>query len=703
MRFAITFGLIGILSSYSLAAVPPFCSQAVLPPKSSTTPNIPQENLKEKFNFKVEPSAEKYRQEFEILCWHFDDASGFIIGPNGEVLTQGEWKAFLSPYDPILNPLTSDQKETLYNFNCRFESRRIICRNGQGRYFLSNLLESYINQSVSLSRLKALSESISSYLKSQPSDKPLSQAALKHIAALKKNIVGSSLSSPSFDLLSRLKSGLPAGKLQSSFEHSTQKMDLFFDARNSIKGLIKENQFPSNHAGTWNSRGSSPFVDKPEVQVNDIAQKAVVEALSQNPVGREVLDHFTNRKGVVRLPDFLVGEMKGFSFAETHPGENRIVFNKKYFFQDQSFSKLSRQEKRSILSNSNKMNAWLAKHPKSLASFIKNNDYVLAHELTHAWLDRKIPLGPYNPADELENEYQAFTTEARYVQAQVLAHPKSSLANPQYGEELSALKLLLGNYDEFRARIKEEYLNGSFVGASDIPKARKILEAQEKSSLRLAIASLSWPIVKREALKIVGLRKTESALDRFQEHYNASTSDFEKNQYPKMRRKAASDFPKIARNLILESQKAPEGLAYSYLSGARKLADSALASDRGSAASNHVLVDSIKSSAAKRAKLELMRASKVEKTGSFKQYYRLWYALSYASLAQDTSLNQEAFRLSKAFIIKAVKISEINLPGKAGGDAYWRLQQAKSLSLLIRDQALINQVKMAIGKLKYVP
>ncbi|MHB2025771.1 MAG: hypothetical protein ACYCPQ_03895 [Elusimicrobiota bacterium] len=696
MRFKIAAAAVLFLP-LSVFAAPPLCDRAVVPNPDTVAAHASSD----KVNVKDAALSADVRQSLEFLCWKLDAKNGFMLSPNSRALTKGELEAFLSDYDPIINPITADERSALYlGPNCRFDAHHVLCFSGQGlAHPLSNLDEAVFKRDMTLQESKSLSERIESYLSSQPGDKPLSKSALSHIAALSNNMTGQEKLPRALAEEVRLDAGLSAGDLRGSFQRIARNLDLFFDGQTSVKDLRAANQFPSIHTGEWQTAGQKPYLDSSESRVGRLCRKETIAVLSQNPVGREVLDHFKDKKGIVRLPSFLIGDLGDFDDAAYLPGHNTVILNKKYLLQDKAFSILPKNEKKILLFDSDKMNAWFAGHPDVVAAFVKNDDFAIAHELTHAWLDRKIPLGPYDPADILENEYEAFTAQMRYMQAQILAHPQSSLANSNYQDWMEPLESFLANYNQFRQHIAAAYLSGDSVAAADIPTALDIVESQEKNSMFLAAASRSWSLIKKELLKTYGLAETQNALNRFGRNYRADSDDFEKGEYPAMKRQAQFRFPMIAQRMLAQgAAAASDAAAESKFEDAfalTKLAASAASpGDAFDLAKDGALFSRIHNAEKSRASADISKARAEKHVSS--RYDDIYYACRFAKSAMDPKLEEAAGQVSRTFIAWALKPS-----GKNKKSIQKNLAYAQSLATTIGDQELLKEIHAALMRAKH--
>ena len=551
-----------------------FCTAPIYPPAAALAAGASQAPY---VVSSAKPALSKDdRDELASLCWSIDKKTGRVTGPGGAILTRGGMDAFLADYDTDKYPLTSDEKSGLYlGGRCRFDPGRVLCKDDKGKVStLSYLDEASFRRQQSLQQSEELAERIGSFLAQQPSGKPLSAAALAEIGQISFNITGKKTLPQALAGMISLRAKLPAGTLQGDFQNAARDLTRFFDGQESVKDFTQANNFPAVHTGEWGAKASQSYFDGTEAKLGALCAAKTRAILSQNPVGAELMKRFKDNNGAIKLPAFLIGNLGDFDAAAYIPGTDTVVFNRKYILNDPAFNTLSNSDKQALYDDSNKMNGWLLAHPAVFDSFIGNNDFTIAHELTHAALDREIPTGPYTQADILENEHEAYTTQMRYMMAQILAHPKASLANPNYESWMPELQSMLASYNQFLQGIDQQYLNGDSVQAASIPTAKQIVDREE--SMSSAIGRQVRSLLPKELLKILGLKETGAALGQFESDYQARTKKFLGGDYKKMQSEAEARFPAVAQAALTRSANESAGAAQNDLTGADSLAEAAL-------------------------------------------------------------------------------------------------------------------------------
>ncbi len=680
-RMFIALALAFLLNPPVFAAPSNFCPEPIGPPVNALAPG----SSKKPFNALKPPLSKGVGSLLESLCWKVDGETGLVEGPRKTLLTEGQMKAFLSDYNVKENPLTDEERGDLYEVGCRFDSsNHILYRKDHAKpRTLSNLSVLVFQRKRMLGLSQRLAGRIEGVLAKQDPHKPLSPKALKEIEQMSFNTVGSRSLPPALKELIQLRSGNSVGDIERELTRAQADFSRMFDGKESPRELSRTlvqlnhlNQFPKIHTGEWRSQVSDFYFNKSESRLGREAQKQIQAVLSQNPVGVEILNRFRDNSGKIKLPGFAVGDLQGFDWAVSVPGKNLLIFNIKSVLKDPTlrpFEKSADPPPQDSIS----LARWFLRHPQAMKSFVKNNDFVIAHELTHLANDREIPRG-YNPADVLEDEHEAFTAETRYALAQIELHPRSSLANPNYQEELSwRIRPMLVNYGKFLQGIDYGYLNGNSVAAMHFEDAAQLVE-RERLDKEKRLGRETPDEIKKSLLKIFGLQETQEAEDRFGKVYEEKTKKFIAGDYLKMRADARKNFPKIAEKFLVKAhQERNWGRYYYNIQNAMNLA--VIARDLGVSAENSFIARLQEKSAAQA--LRTFAFSRRGKRSSRDFYLRISYA--FAALSKNQKIENQA----RAAAVDSIKAS---LRSKR------YLKSAEALAREIGDQSLLEQVREAI-------
>lgn len=151
-----------------------------------------------------------------------------------------------------------------------------------------------------------------------------------------------------------------------------------------------------------------------------VLKDEIIKVLSENPVGRDVLDGLRDRGGKIRIPDLFISEQDG-SMASTQFVTDVVAIAK-----DEITSRGWTVEQ-------------FLRDPALQRAFAKDFETTFAHELRHAAQSRRSILHP-ETGGNMQVEYEAFMTEHFYVFEQLKADPKAKLSSENFGGFISAIE-----------------------------------------------------------------------------------------------------------------------------------------------------------------------------------------------------------------------------------------------------------------------
>lgn len=665
----------------ALCVPAPPCHDAIRPPAAvvGADPGAP-------YDLKDPPAPAGAASALEYLCWRVNKSS--VTAPDGALLTRAQMKAFLSDFDSSLWSLTDEDRASFYSERCRFQDGgKVICLEENGKpHVLLNIEFAMRLRNRDIGVEKLLADKIAHYLASRPDpNAPLSALDVKSIEGLSYNTTGKRGLPPELSVGQALRSGLSPARLAGNAQDVSQALTEYFDQSRSEQALAHMNAFPTIHDGQYGSKTDWSYFDQSEQVLSQRIQAQVAQVLSGDPVGRELLARFHDNQGRLRLPGFMVGDLDSADYAATVFGRNVIVFNRKAIMNDPAFSSMSPAEKQAVAADSSKLTAWLLAHPQATADFVRSNDVSLAHELTHAALDREIPLGYYLPSILLENEHEAFTTQERYAMAELLAHPKAFLSDPTHENGVPSLASVLSNYNQFLQGIDRSYLEANSVGAASIPTVQQLVSSQESESRSLAerVADLA----KKEWLKARGLQETQDQLRAFKSDYDVRTASFTATILPRMQAQAKERFPALSLQALQMGQgDTTEEGRFRHFAAALSLAKTASGLGAGGAAASRV-----QSAAANQARAELSSVAKTPEVAA--RYYRVAYGLAYAGLSDDAALKKEAYAAARAYVQERLASAAAEKRGAAQTEA----QLALGIARQIGDKGLEAKADAALS------
>ncbi len=153
----------------------------------------------------------------------------------------------------------------------------------------------------------------------------------------------------------------------------------------------------------------------------DAFNDETVRILSENPVGRRILDDLRDRGGVLRLPHVFVSKSQGSIMAVHNP-----VFNGIYIDEEQITDLGFTVEQ--FLND--------PEVQRQVAGVLHST---MAHELTHAVQGRRSPLEREFYQQAMEHEYEAYVNELFYAHERLKADPSAHMTDDDMSNYLSSL------------------------------------------------------------------------------------------------------------------------------------------------------------------------------------------------------------------------------------------------------------------------
>ncbi len=271
--------------------------------------------------------------------------------------------------------------------------------------------------------------------------------------------------------------------LQSDPNFQANLMGAYQKLRARFDGEQKPSSLINSALGKYSTNLEPlPAYNARENFINHSLQKQVIAKLSRNPEGRKVLKRLKVNGKIVLPPIFVLETRNSGAFYQWTPQGDRVVLNADYVFE-------GLPNKKKLISDFRAGNRYLAKHPEALKGYLEKYDNVLAHELTHAWQERKDHLSSLASAnllpgrDYIEEEKEAFLTEARYLSYAALKNPKKAMERPYfYGRVLP----FLHNPRQFSDSIQDSYMSLYGSNVATFKTAEKIAREQKEIDKNLA-------------------------------------------------------------------------------------------------------------------------------------------------------------------------------------------------------------------------
>lgn len=235
--------------------------------------------------------------------------------------------------------------------------------------------------------------------------------------------------------------------------------------------------------------GSAPGRGSPELQASASLAVGLRQNFEKEASGRELLAHFTDAEGAVRLPPVVLADLGGGSIAAVFDRETKTVrLDQKSVAQfvvdgapEAERASLSRK-----LSDPARLSAYLLDHPDAKAEVLDGVDVTVFHELTHAWQQRRDPaVDALDEKNPVEGELEAYRQELLYYHEKVMRDP--SLAARSSDDQL--YRVLLRGYPEFKTYVVALYQSSE--GISDFPTVEQILAKRAKAGRTGAASGLA--------------------------------------------------------------------------------------------------------------------------------------------------------------------------------------------------------------------
>jgi hypothetical protein len=178
-------------------------------------------------------------------------------------------------------------------------------------------------------------------------------------------------------------------------------------------------------------------------------------------VGRLVLSRLNGPNGKPDLPPIVVEDAPDGGAADYNYRRRALVVDAEGL-RDAIVGSVPAPQRaalRARLKTRDALLAYAADHPSALSAFAAQNDALLAHELTHAWQDRRdavmqeMSRGALPPALIIDDEVEAWTVKNLYIASRLKRDPGAAL-DPN---ELADFESMTAGPDAWRFELRERY------------------------------------------------------------------------------------------------------------------------------------------------------------------------------------------------------------------------------------------------------
>lgn len=498
------------------------------------------------FDLKRTPVPSEWRPTWKSAGFRVDDAAGRIFRADGKPLPQGEYDRLESPFDAAAEPVEAMLWLGLMTQGARLDEKTCFFYEPDSARPVSRLEMAALRPNHEKGLELMGLENLRATLKGLPANKPIPPDVAARLRAAAE--AGSTLPPQA---LAAMAKGAPAGEILAGTDAAYAQMTRFFDAQRDA-GALAQSALP--HVPGVNDP------PKPRALVGAVEEKvaaalaADLEArFSTHEAGREMLERFRGKDGVVRLPAVRVLKLSqrpddpgyGKAAAVQDPANGSVVLNHWVAARIAvaSAPPAQRAALAAELSDAGKLNARMLKDPALRMAVLKGVEIILAHEFIHAWQNRRSEYdvetmrGNIPPANPLEKEHEAYREQYRYFHSLLKTHPEDAVSSPEMG----SYRGFLADYDAYRAAITQAYM-GTFAGSSDFRTVRQVQEDRRAMARKLRSESAAEWI--RQGLKLVGLSHGDAAIKAAADEDARRSRDFRDAELPRMQAESGRLLPK---------------------------------------------------------------------------------------------------------------------------------------------------------------
>jgi hypothetical protein len=247
----------------------------------------------------------------------------------------------------------------------------------------------------------------------------------------------------------------------------------------------------------------------PETGISAVLSAGLQANFKKEAAGRDLLAHFTDADGTVRLPAIVMTDLGGGSVPAQYDRASKTVEMDARDAAKEIVEAAPEGERAALarkLSDPAKLSSYLLAHPEARTALIDGADVTVFHELVHAWQQRRDPaVDAAEGKDPVEWEREAYREELRYFHEKVMRDP----ALEAKSSDDTLYRELLRGYPGFKTYVTQLYQNS--VGSSDFPTVEKLLAKRAQAGRPGAAKGLS------------NVRQVESDYERREDEFASKT------------------------------------------------------------------------------------------------------------------------------------------------------------------------------------
>lgn len=262
--------------------------------------------------------------------------------------------------------------------------------------------------------------------------------------------------------------GAGAADLRKLADQDLTRLAAYFDASKTLNER-RDAARPARE-GEPGRRARLLYFDESERRAGDALRAAAERELSNDAFGRTVIARLKGKDGKPDIPPIVVQDLNG-AVASYDYRRRALVVDRTLLLMSvtEDAAPKDRAALSKALSSRQALVDYLARHPEAAASFAAKNDALLAHELTHAWQDRRDPVmremarGNLPQAMLIEYEVEAWTTKNLYIHSRLKHDPRARI-DPF---ELADYRKMIAGYAGWTDSIGKRY-GAAISNAMDI-------------------------------------------------------------------------------------------------------------------------------------------------------------------------------------------------------------------------------------------
>lgn len=291
------------------------------------------------------------------------------------------------------------------------------------------------------------------------------------------------------DLAKALDRGADAAELKKMADADLGAIAAWFDGSRTADDRKKAAEPVA--VGAPGPRAPLPYLSSDEKKAGDALRAASSAALGRDPFGRKILARLDGAGGKPDLPPMLVDDLPAGEIAEYDRARRALVFDRRAAIAAATglAAPADRSALEKSLGTSAALTAYFAAHPDAAAALAAQNDALLAHELTHAWQDRRDAVGREMARGNLpaalvvDDEVEAWETKNLYVASRLKNDPGAKI-DPF---ELEDFQRMIADRAGWEARLKKTYFDAS-TAALDLATVAEI-QARRTAAVRARAVS----------------------------------------------------------------------------------------------------------------------------------------------------------------------------------------------------------------------